>query len=253
MGRTGQTEAGWVRIRVIACEVMLRELCYCTARSRNTVDLVFLRRGLHSNPDTLREEVQAAIDATDEGECGAVALAYGLCSNGIAGLRARGIPLVVPRAHDCITLLLGSREAYDERFATAPGTYYYTGGWIERGDDTVPRRPEDGAGLDASFEELVAKYGRDNAEYLWEVQSSWIKYYTHAAHINTELGDIEAYRAYVRKIAAERGWEFDEIPGDLSLLQALGDGEWDEARFLVARPGEEIVARVGPEVMEARG
>ncbi len=240
-----------MRIKIIACEVMFRELCFCAARARNIIDLLSLRRGLHSNPDTLREEVQAAIDATDETEFQAVGLAYGLCSNGVAGLRARGVPLVVPRAHDCITLLLGSKEAYATRFAENPGTYYYSGGWIERADDSVPRRHEDGAGLDASFEELVAKYGRDNAEYLQQVQSSWIQHYTHATHINTELGDIEGYRTYIRRVAEERGWQFDEIPGDLSILQALMDGDWDDDSFLVVSPGRQVLARVGPEIMVA--
>lgn len=238
-----------LRIRVIACEVLFREICQCAARARSVIDLQFLRRGLHSNPDELRAALQTLIDETDESQDEAIAFGYGLCSNGLAGLRARGLPLVIPRAHDCITLLLGSREAYDRVFSDRPGTYYYTGGWIERGDDRVPRRPEDGAGLEASFEELVAKYGRDNAEYLWELQSSWVRYYTHAAHIDTALGDVASYRAYTQRVAAERGWQFEDLPGHLGLLQALLDGDWDDDRFLVVPPGHQALQRVGPEVL----
>jgi hypothetical protein len=238
-----------VRIRVIACEVLFREVCLCAARARSILDLTFLRRGLHSNPDTLREQVQAAIDQSDEQQCQAVALAYGLCSNGVAGLRARGVPLVIPRAHDCITFLLGSKEEYARRFSQRPGTYYYSGGWIERRADHVPRSPEDGAGLDLPFEELVAKYGQDNAEYLWEVQSSWVKHYSHAAHILMQLGDEETFRAYTQQEAQEHGWQYDEITGDLSLLQALLDGEWDQDRFLTVPPGHQVVVSVGPEII----
>jgi len=255
-----------MRIKVIACEVVFREVCFCAARAKAIVDLVFLRRGLHSNPDTLRAQVQDEIDRTDEApgvgqvsnlphsdesQVQAVALAYGLCSNGVAGLRARGVPLVIPRAHDCITFLLGSKEEYARRFAERPGTYYYSGGWIERGADRVPRSPEDGAGLDASFEELVAKYGQDNAEYLWEYQSNWIKRYTHAAYLSADLGDEEAYRAYTQRIAQEHGWAYEESPADLSLLQALLDGDWDDDRFLVVPPGHQVIPNVGPEVIAA--
>jgi hypothetical protein len=241
-----------VRITVVACEVLFREVCLCAARAKTVIDLTFLRRGLHSNPDQLREALQQAIAQTDEAQGEAVALGYGLCSNGVAGLRARGRPLVIPRAHDCITLLLGSREAYDRVFSARPGTYYYSGGWIERGADTVPRTPEDGQGLEAPFEELVAKYGRDNAEYLWELQASWIANYTHAAHIDTALGDLDGYRAHTRQVASDRGWQFEELPGDLALLQALLDGEWDEERFLVVPPGHEVTQKVGSEVMASR-
>ncbi len=239
------------RIKVIACAVLAREMHLCAARARLAVDLVLLRQGLHSNPDTLRARVQAEVDATEEGAYRAVALGYGLCSNGVAGVRAGGIPLVLARAHDCITLLLGSAERYAEHFQRCPGTYYYSSGWIERGDDAVPRRAEDGAGLDAPFEELVRKYGRDNAEYLREFQSAWIGRYTHAALIDAELGDTERYREHTRRIAAERGWSYLEIPADLSLLQDLMDGEWDADRFLVVPPGRQVVARVGPEIVGA--
>ena len=263
-----------MRIKLIACEVLFREICLCASRAKAVIDLTFLRRGLHSNPDRLREEVQAQIDAEaadpaaaadpgrrarvgfapgalDGEQPQAVALAYGLCSNGVAGLRAGSVPLVVPRAHDCITFLLGSKEAYSRIFSQRPGTYYYSGGWIERLGDRVPRNPEDGAGLDRTFEELVEKYGQDNAEYLWEYQSQWVKHYTHAAHICMQLGDEGRYRDYVRRVAEEHGWNYDEITGDLALLQALCDGDWDDERFLVVPPGHQIVATVGPDVIAA--
>lgn len=242
-----------MRIKVIACEVLFRELSLCAARAKAVVDLAFLRRGLHDNPDTLRETLQRLVDETDESRCQAVALGYALCSNGAAGLRARGIPLVLPRAHDCIALLLGSKESYAQHFAARPGTYYYSGGWVEREADRVPRKPEDGAGLDAPFDELVAKYGRDNAEYLWELQSNWIERYTHATFIDNGLGDLAAYRAYAQRVARERGWTYDETSGDLALLQALLDGNWDEERFLVVSPGQRVVATAGPDIVKAEG
>ncbi len=241
-----------MRIRVLACEVLFREVCACAAQAKTVIDLTFVRRGLHDNPEQLRAALQQLIDETDETQDEAIVLGYGLCSKGTAGLRARGIPLLLPRAHDCITLLLGSKEAYDRVFSARPGTYYYSGGWIERGDDRVPRRPEDGAGLDASFEELVAKYGRDNAEYLWEFRASWVEHYTHATHIDTGLGNLADYRAHTQQAAQARGWEMEEMRGDLSLLQALLDGEWEETRVLRVPPGHEVIQSVDAAVVAAR-
>ena len=39
-------------------------------------------------------------------------LAYGLCGGVTAGLHAGSITLVIPRAHDFITIFLGSRDRY---------------------------------------------------------------------------------------------------------------------------------------------
>ena len=73
------------------------------------------------------------LSRVDETRYDAVLLGYGLCSNGLVGMGARSIPLVVPRAHDCITLFLGSKERYLQYFQDNPGVYFMTSGWIGRG------------------------------------------------------------------------------------------------------------------------
>ena len=49
--------------------------------------------------------------------------------NAIAGWQQQ-YPLVA-HAHDCITLLMGSRARCDEDFRIHSGTYYYTRGWYD--------------------------------------------------------------------------------------------------------------------------
>ena len=63
----------------------------------------------------------------------AILIGYGLCSNGIMGISSNKYKLVIPRAHDCITFLLGSKEKYSKYFTDMPGTYWYTMSWIECG------------------------------------------------------------------------------------------------------------------------
>ena len=102
------------RFQFITCKVMQREAYFCAARSKNVVDVVLMEQGLHDEPTRLRREVQKALDNTCDIQgrpYEASLLGYGLCSNGIVGLSAQ-IPIVVPRGHDCITLLLGSKEKY---------------------------------------------------------------------------------------------------------------------------------------------
>lgn len=232
-----------MRISVIACEIMFRELCLAAAESPAVVDLHFLRKGLHDNPEVLRETVQERINGVDCAQTEAVVLGYGLCSNGTVGLRAGGVPLVVPRAHDCITLFLGSRERYARIFAERPGTYYYTSGWLERGGDRTPQPPDKGGGLmDQAYEDLVAKYGEDNARYLMEFQGHWRANYTHACYVRMPLSHREEYAEQVRQIAEENGWEYLEIEGDDALVRAMVSGDWDETDFLIVPPGQAVAA-----------
>jgi len=240
-----------VRYQLIACEIMLREAALRAATSPQVLDLHFLTKGLHDNPDSLRTEVQAKIDELDAQPHDAVLLGYALCSNGAAGLQARSTPLVLPRAHDCITFFLGSKDAYAQRHHDKPGTYYYTAGWIERDAAHAERRPSDGAGLDQSFEDLVAKYGEDNARFLFDFQNQWQQNYTTAAYIRTQLGHRPDVEAEARRAAETHGWEFEVIEGSDRLIQALIDGDWNEDEFLVVAPGRRVAAAYDGRIVTA--
>ncbi len=230
------------RLKIIACNVLFRELSLCAAYSPHLIDVDFLHRSLHHEPERLRAEVQKRIDDSAGAGYDALLLGYALCSNGTAGLYARDTSLVIPRGHDCITLLLGSREAYDSTFRDNPGTYYYTPGWIEREGLDKERVSVDGEAARARiFEEYVAKYGADNARYLMDMLHSWQKNYSRALFIEMGLVDMEEYKQRARKVAAEYNWRYEETRGDLRLIRALVCGEWDPAEFLVVPPGAQTI------------
>ena len=226
-----------MRLFLIACKVLYREFCYYASVSRNLIELRFLEQGLHNEPTKLRDRAQAEIDAADEtGQYDAILLGYGLCSNGVEGLRSRKHRLVIPRAHDCITFFLGSKELYEQCFKEHPGTYWYTPGWIEtNGAADKPR-------YDAVYREYVEKYGEDNAKYLFEVLQAWTKHYDRAAYVDLGFCDSTGYREHTRRVAAERGWEYVEVAGDPRLVVDLLEGNWNSDRFLVVEPGEAVRA-----------
>lgn len=241
-----------MRLKVIACEVLFREICLCAAHSQNIISTEFLKRGLHDNPDTLRLEVQKKVDETDESEYEAILLGYALCSNGVVGIHANDIPLVVPKAHDCVTLFLGSKAAYDKHFTENPGTYYYTSGWLERAGSKVERKVQDGRGMWAKYEQYVEKYGEDNARYLMDFEQSWIENYSCAAYIDLDFAKFLNYKEEAENIAAQRGWKYEELPGNISLIKKLIDGEWNEDEFLTVQPGEEIIPSYDNNVMRCK-
>ena len=83
------------RYKLIACEVMFRELSYCAAKSKNIIDVVFLSKGLHDmGAEKMLSSLQDEIDRVDIEKYEAILLGYALCNNGIVGLRS-SIPIIV--------------------------------------------------------------------------------------------------------------------------------------------------------------
>jgi hypothetical protein len=215
---------------------MQREAYYCAARSKNVVDVVLMEQGLHNEPDRLRTEVLKALENTCDVQgrpYDASLLGYGLCSNGIVGLSAK-IPIVVPRGHDCITLLLGSKDKYQEYFDSHRGVYWYSPGWIESDEQPSKERYE------RLLKEYKEKYGDDNAQYLMEVEQSWIKEYDWATFIDWGLTDSSEYKNYTKRCAEYLHWNYEELKGSPALMQKLIDGDWHESEFLVVEPGQKI-------------
>ena len=218
---------------VIACEVIYRELCAAAAENENPVDLHFVRQALHSMGSIqMPIELQAIIDTIDTSQYEAILLGYGLCNNGTCGLVA-DIPIVIPRAHDCITLLMGSKEMYRDFFDKNPGTMYSTSGWSDLTSDFS----DDDVYSEAKYQEFVELYGEDAAEYVKETLFGFEKHYHKYCFINTGVGSTEQVRQSVIHQAQELGWEFEEIHGSDTLFKHLISGNWLEEEFIVIEPG----------------
>ncbi len=244
-----------MRFKLIGCEIFYREICAVTARSTNKIDIEFMPKGLHDiGCAGMLERLQGALDRVDESKYEAVLFAYGLCNNGIAGLSARSIPLVVPRAHDCITLFFGSSARYLEYFNSHPGTYYKTTGWIERGEDAGELHQlsiTHQIGMDKGYDELVAKYGEDNAKFLYDQLCNYVKNYGQFTFIEMGVEPEASFEQSVREEAAARGWKFDKVHGDISMLQRLVDGNWDDREFLVVHPGLQVIATYDHDIIRS--
>jgi hypothetical protein len=233
-----------MRIKAITCEVLARQAYYVAAFSPHVIDIELISKGLHTEPEKLRAELQRRLDVCQPGQFDVILLAYGLCSNSIAGLVCPHTQMVAPRAHDCITLYLGSKERYSAEFRDHPGTYWYTPDYMERGGDNSDRialGASTDENMDTVYAEYVAKYGQDNADYLMEVMGAWRQHYDRAAYIENADIQLPDYSDKVMDLAGRRGWNFQRMAGNLFIIRDLLEGRWDDERFLVVPAGETIV------------
>lgn len=239
-----------MRYLLVACEVLMRELADAVARSPHVIDVDFQPKGLHdSGCVRMLQTLQAAVDRADPARHEAVLLGYALCGNGLHGLEARHVPLVAPRAHDCIALLMGSRQRYARYFAENSGVFYRSTGWVERGRGMEQLGVDGDAGV--TLDDLIARYGDDNGHYLFDEIVRVRRVYRQLTFIETGLEPDGSCEQSAREEAAENGWAFARIAGDLRLFRALVAGDWDPADFLVVAPGHRIVASHDDGVMRA--
>ena len=235
-----------MKIAVLACDVLTDEVRHFCRDLPDVARIEVIEQGLHNTPDLLRERLQAAISATEEDPAiDAIVLVYGLCSRGIEGISARRCRIAIARAHDCVTLLLGSKERYAEYVARHPGTYWYSPGWnrchVPPGKERVEKLKR----------EYVEKYGEENADYLMEMEQDWLRAYNRATFVDLGVTAVDADAVYTKQCADWLGWSFDRQQGDAQLLRDLLSGHWDPGRFLVLEPGETVRFTVDDSILAA--
>jgi hypothetical protein len=164
----------------------------------------------------------------------AIILGYGLCSNGIAGVTSKKIPLVAPRTDDCIAVFMGSQERYLRLFNEYNGTYWLNNGWIEASGVHTKQQYE------ARKQQYLELYGEENADFLIEQDLLWMEKYHYSGFITSDVYNSKEYAQTARDAAESNGWQYIEIEGDSSYIKKMMAGNWDENEFLVCPPGYTI-------------
>lgn len=251
-----------MRLKVLTCESLSREMFLAAAFSEHIIDFKFFSRKSHDEPEKMHGLLQAEIDRSsrpsDEANncqegiiCPAcshedydyIVIGVGLCGNATADICARNIPLVIPKAHDCNTFLLGSREKFQEFIDEEPGTIFYHFGQVERSDiakiDALPRS----TGLGRDLSEYIEKYGEENAIYLKNIEYNWTHSHSRAAYLFPEIPSHlrDRKEAEVREYVKQFNWKVVKLLENKVFFSRLLGGNWDEEFFLVVEPGKHIV------------
>jgi N-methylhydantoinase A/oxoprolinase/acetone carboxylase beta subunit len=244
-----------MKLMFIGCGIFRDEIEHLAAAGDHEVDCEWLPQGLHAVPETLRRELQAAIDRIPSAAgYQAVLIGYGLCSRGAEGIHPQHAPLVLPRTHDCIGVFLGGHQRYLEQFRRHPGTYWFTRGFIQLGGQPGVKGKYPGIfrRYEEVFEEYRARYGEEIARYLVETwDQKWMGNYSRAAYVAWDYDEADEHRRLTCDCAANLGWDFEELPADLGLLERLLAGTWHPEEFLVVMPGHQTVATHDGRILEA--
>ena len=250
-----------MNIKIIACKVFWRELSIITATSPHYCDVTYLQQGLHAYPDKLRKAIGNEIAEIESGEdihtnypvsssdraFDAILLCYALCAASIEGISAKKHTLVIPRAHDCITVLLGSAKRYNEYFFEKKGTFWSSAGWVEcweLPDENSHKR---------ILERYKATRGEKTAGRLALASESWKHNYSNLAYIKWDEIDSENNIEKCKNCAKYNGWDFEVLTGDSSLMRRFVNCDWDDDEFLTVPAGGEIVRSYDERIITYNG
>lgn len=212
-----------VTFKIIACKTLKDEI---DAFRPEHIEVEYIESGYHRYPDQLRKLLQSHIDNITDADV--LILGYGLCSNGLSELNSKDKTLIIPRFHDCIGILMGSREKYNEEFNKEPGTYYLSKGWIDE-----LREPY------SEYQDYVKKYGEEIAK--WSIDMQY-KNYTRLVFINSKnLGDQSEYKEYAKKVADFLGLKFEILNEENNLFEKFVSKDWEnDPNFILVPPGEVV-------------
>ena len=212
---------------IIACRTIEDELACAQGACGAELPVFWLESGLHNTPKKLRTRVQEAVDQAQEAGYGRLLLAMGFCGNSVEGVKLAGAQLVMPRADDCITLLLGSflrRKALEAQ----GGTYFMTKGWIE-GERNIWKE----------YRYAIDKYGEETGREIFEMMFG---NYRRIGILDTRSYAMEPVERETDRIASALGLTWETFDASFDYLADLLTGPWENDRFLTVGPHAEIRA-----------
>ncbi len=228
------------RYKLISCSVFKNFVEKFIAENMLPIDAKFISMGKHLNPEKLNKELQEEIDKTGE-EYEAIMLLYGLCGNSILGLTAREIPIIIPRAHDCCTLFLGSREKFVENFEGKQSSEWYSSDYLEEFEKQKDSESfnEEHWYYGLEYEKLVEEYGEDNAKYIYETIYGQNEK-TEIFFIKTRHEKDSDNLLKLRKDAAEKDIKLVELEGSYCLVKNFLKELFFEEDYLIVLSGYSV-------------
>lgn len=207
---------------ILACNTVADELKLAVKETGAPHPILWIESGLHNSPALLRERLQEELCKIKDVDC--VLLAFGFCGNAVLGLKTGDFQLVIPRADDCITLLIGSNEQR-LKVGNGRGTYFLTKGWVDNEKN-----------IWEEYKQSVNRFGQCRTDRLYK---TLLKHYRQLGIIDTGAYDLNEFLPTSQVIAKDLNLEHVIISGTTAYFRKLLTGPYDDD-FVVIAPGLEV-------------
>lgn len=208
---------------IISCQTIENELRQAMADCHCDYPVRYVESGLHDVPQKLHDAMQQLLDECQDYDRSLVAM--GFCGNALADLQTGRLELIIPRADDCITLLLGSaaaRAEWNQKIAA----FFMTEGWL-KGERNIWRE----------YQYAIEKYGEETGRAIYEMM---FHHYQAIALLDTGSYDLTPAITETQFIARELGLEHQVIPASVEFIRRLLSGPWPEEAFVCIPPGQSV-------------
>jgi hypothetical protein len=192
-----------MRIGVIACDMIKRELERVLPDFPEVSEVVWLESALHVYPERMKGTIVERINGM-KGMVDVIFLGYGYCQS-LKGIEAEvDIPVVLPQYDDCLAMLM-TPERYAAEKKKEVGTWFMTPGWAEIGAELV---------IKELHLERVRKYG-------WDPMAMARRLFTHyrrGLYVDTGVGDNDYFLAKAEQFCRDFDLTLETTEADSGIL-----------------------------------
>ena len=211
---------------ILACSSLEKYVAAAQEKMKTDYPVITIDRAYHAEPEDMKKRIEEMIAGLPE-EVDTVLVAMAFCGGAWDHVTVSK-RVVIPKADDCVSILLHTGEETEANLKESGHLYIYE------------QNPADfGAVRLMNDSSLIGEeYRNIDREMLMHM---WFDQYHHMDIIDTGYNDCytEAYAAAAQEQADQIGAELDYTAGSNTILEKLVSGKW-ETQFIVAEAGKLI-------------
>ena len=204
----------------IACGLLKPDLDILLDEIKPDLEIIWLESKLHSVPEKLKNEIQAAVDSLEGYD--QILLSYALCGNALIGLTATTADVIYLKTDDCISVIMCEHPCLGE---LRRRSIFTNRSWLASstmGSDDIAQ--------------AYQKYGEERAK---EIIDMMYVHYKNTVYMQTEEEVESEASSAAQKLAERTTTELIYEPASLNAYRALLKGE-DHELIHTLKKGESL-------------